>query len=177
MIDFTNISYLKNGNIRQIAAYKLLSGNLVMESLAPFDPILVGTIPIEIDIETSDLDIVCSWQNADGFKDVVISHFSAQRNFIIKDTVINDEVTIIANFFMEDFEIEIFGQNIASRQQSGYRHMIVEHALLIKYGEDFRRAIIKLKRDGLKTEPAFAKILNIAGDPYMELLELESVLL
>jgi len=176
MIDFNDISYLKNGNSRQRTAYELLTGNLVMENLKPFDPILVGTIPIEIDIETSDLDIVCSWQSADIFKDVVLGHFSAYPNFTIRDTIINHEQTTIANFFIDHFQIEIFGQNVPSRQQSGYRHMVVEHALLIKYGDDFRTNIIKLKREGLKTEPAFANILNIQGDPYQALLTLENVL-
>jgi len=55
-----------------------------------------------------------------------------------------------------------------------HTHLIIEHKLLIKNGEDFRQQIIKLKRQGHKTEPAFAIALDLSGDPYMELLKFEA---
>jgi hypothetical protein len=39
-------------------------------------------------------------------------------------------------------------------------------------GESARKQIIKLKKLGLKTEPAFAKYFNLKGDPFDELLKL-----
>ncbi len=74
---------------------------------------------------------------------------------------------------MNDFEIEIFGQSIPTKQQFAYRHLIVEHHLLNKHGEEFRQQIIELKRQGHKTEPAFALALGLTGDPYTELLNFE----
>ncbi len=50
--------------------------------------------------------------------------------------------------------------------------MITEHAILKEKGKNFKQEIIKLKASGLKTEPAFAKLLGIEGDPYEELLKL-----
>jgi hypothetical protein len=50
--------------------------------------------------------------------------------------------------------------------------MIIEHRVLIEKGEKFRQEIIKLKRQGLKTEPAFAKLLGLDGNPYEALLKL-----
>ena len=46
--------------------------------------------------------------------------------------------------------------------------MIVEYKLLKRLGETARQGIIELKRSGYKTEPAFAKLLRITGDPYDE---------
>ena len=39
-------------------------------------------------------------------------------------------------------------------------------------GENARKQIIKLKKLGLKTEPAFAKYFNLKVDPFNELLKL-----
>jgi hypothetical protein len=49
--------------------------------------------------------------------------------------------------------------------------MLIEHRLLLKHGEAFKNKVIELKQNGLKTEPAFAKLLGIEGDPYEELLK------
>jgi GTP-dependent phosphoenolpyruvate carboxykinase len=50
--------------------------------------------------------------------------------------------------------------------------MVVEYKLLKRLGEPARETIIELKKSGYKTEPAFAKLLHIPGDPYEELLEM-----
>ena len=42
--------------------------------------------------------------------------------------------------------------------------------ILEKEGEEFRKQIINLKEKGWKTEPAFAKLLGLKEDPYLELL-------
>lgn len=170
MIDFSTIEYLKSGNERQILTYKTLTKNKVLEVLIEFDPILVGTIPINIDIENSDLDIICFWQNKNHFIEKVTFLFKNKSDFTIRETVINQHESIVANFKLDDFEIEIFGQNIPTKNQNGYRHMIIEYQILESRDENFRQEIIKLKQNGYKTEPAFAKLLGLKNDPYIELL-------
>ncbi len=51
--------------------------------------------------------------------------------------------------------------------------MIVEHRILEQKGIEFRYKIKKLKSNGIKTEPAFAKLLKLEGNPYDELLKLK----
>ena len=48
--------------------------------------------------------------------------------------------------------------------------MLIEYRLLRERGEMFRQEIIALKKQGHKTEPAFAIALGLKGDPYRELL-------
>ena len=50
--------------------------------------------------------------------------------------------------------------------------MMIEHNILSSNDEAFRQKIIYLKKQGLTTEQAFAKQLNLSGDPYEELLKL-----
>ncbi|OXB20701.1 diadenosine tetraphosphate hydrolase [Flavobacterium tructae] len=171
MIDFTTIDYLKNGNNRQIQAYEILTQHHILSDIAEFEPILAGTIPIAIDIENSDLDIICYWKNKTEFITKLHVTFGDKDNYTIRETVIDNRESIIANFRIGPFEFEIFGQNIPTQQQNAYLHMLIEHEILQSKGETFRSEIIKLKQKGYKTEPAFAFLLGLNGDPYAELLK------
>jgi len=170
MINFKNISYLKTGTPKQQAAFTVLTQHKILENLAEFDPILVGTIPINIDIENSDLDIVCYWKNKSDFIEKIKQLFGKENLFTIREDLINNQDSVIANFFIDAFEIEIFGQNTPTELQNGYRHMLIEHQILSSRDENFRLEVIKLKKNGIKTEPAFGLLLGLKGNVYEELL-------
>ncbi len=140
-----------------------------MDILAPYDPILTGTIPIEIEIPASDLDIVCEVHDPENFTTILRENFGKYDRFDIRGS--GD--TVVCGFRADGEEVEIFGSPVPSVRNNAYRHMLIEHRLLMLFGEDFRRQIIELKSQGLKTEPAFAKLLGLPGDPYAALLELE----
>lgn len=172
-MQFYDISYLKAGTPRQQEAYTVLHQNRIFEKLHAFDPVLAGTIPININIATSDLDILCYFKNKEFYTKKITNLFSQQKNFSIRERT-GQEETVVASFGTDSFEIEIFAQNIPTRQQLGYRHMLIEHELLNQYGEVFRQQVVALKKQGFKTEPAFAKLLGLEGDPYQALLRLEA---
>lgn len=164
--------YLKRGNDTQRRAFQTLVSLRVFERLAAYDPVLVGTIPIDVDIKTSDLDVICDARNLDAFERDVREHFGAKRAFAIKRNVHHGVPAVIARFETDAFPIEIFGQPLRVAEQAAYRHMVVEARLLQLGGQGARDAIRELKRAGVKTEPAFAQHFNIAGDPYAALLDL-----
>lgn len=168
--NFDTITYLQSGNEKQKQVYELLTNHRIMERLKNFDPILTGTIPIRIDIETSDLDIVCCSPDKDLFTGFLEESFGTEKQFKWWEQPEQDAV--ICNFWIEGFELEIFGQAIPSREQNAYRHMLIEYHLLEEHGEVFRQEIIALKKQGYKTEPAFARVLGLTGNPYEELLKL-----
>jgi len=166
---FRNMDYLQSGNEKQKLAYSVLTNHRVMEILADFDPILVGTIPINIDIETSDLDIICCYSDKEQFIHLLNQAFGDEQKF---EWIERKEINaVVCSFWLDNFELEIFGQPIPSNLQNGYRHMLIEHRLLCDRGEVFRQEIIALKKQGYKTEPAFAMALGLKGDPYKELLD------
>jgi len=172
-INFENISYLKTGNDTQRNAYTVLTSYSILEKLKMFTPILVGTIPIDIHIESSDLDIICYYEDKSHFKQLIINNFNSFTNFKLWESETLLPTAIVVNFIIEGFEIEIFGQNIPTKQQNAYRHMLIEYKLIQEYGEGFRQKIINLKQKGYKTEPAFAMELGLNGDPFEALLKLE----
>jgi len=172
-MDFLSLDYLKQGNDRQQQAYRVLMYYRVFEELAHFDPILAGTIPIQIDIADSDLDIICCFAEAASFCAKIIEAFGHHENFVIQEVANERSPAIVANFELDGFAVEIFGQPIATQKQFAYRHLMVEYKLLQRYGEAFRQQIISLKKQGHKTEPAFAIALGLSGDPYLALLAFE----
>lgn len=170
--DFKNIEYLKYGNERQKLAYSEILNLNIFEKLKKFNPVLTGTIPIGIDLPESDLDIICECQNHSVFSELLIALFSNQKDFKIFSTKQDGIESTITTFKTEHFLFEIFGQNIKTEKQNAYRHMLVENRILIEKGDEFKQEIIKLKSSGLKTEPAFARLLGLNGNPYVELLKL-----
>ncbi|MGV3586798.1 MAG: DUF4269 domain-containing protein [Adhaeribacter sp.] len=173
MTDFTNIEYLKAGNERQQKAYIELTKLSIFVDLQAYSPILTGTIPIGIDLPESDLDIICECSNHQEFAETITRLYSNKDKFEIRTNTWNNLFSTIATFRAEEFEIEIFGQDYPTEEQNAYRHMLVEHKILNLKDNKFRAEIIRLKQEGLKTEPAFAKLLGLVGDPYVELLKFE----
>lgn len=170
MIDFRTIEYLKSGNTKQLRVYTVLTEQRVFEKLRDFDPVLAGTIPLNIDIETSDLDIICCFADAEIFRTHLADTFSREQDF--KPFIPKHPEAVAASFTLGGFVIEIFGQPLPTVEQAAYRHMLVEYTILCEKGEDFRKQVVALKQQGYKTEPAFGKLLGITGDVYSELLKL-----
>jgi hypothetical protein len=171
MIDFSTIEYLKNGTQKQVETFEVLTKYKILSRITEYDPVLAGTIPINIAIDSSNLDILCYWEDKAAFITTLEFHFSNENQFTILETVIDTHETVIANFKIENFEIEVFGQNIPVKNQNGYRHLLIEHEILQTKDENFRLEIIKLKQKGHKTEPAFGIVLGLKGNPYEALLK------
>ncbi|PTT68971.1 MULTISPECIES: DUF4269 domain-containing protein [unclassified Chryseobacterium] len=170
MIDFKKIDYLKRGNEKQKKAHEVLTKYQILEKLKDYSPILAGTIPIEIDIEDSDLDIICEAKDFTEFEKSLSEMFSEFDLKIEKITVNNEQATVL-NFDLEEFPVEIFGQNKPATEQNAYRHMIAEYKILQEKGNDLKKKIIELKKQGIKTEPAFGILLNLES-PYEDLLKM-----
>ncbi|MGJ8551296.1 MULTISPECIES: DUF4269 domain-containing protein [Winogradskyella] len=171
--NFRNIEYLEFGNERQKLAFSEIKKYQILEKLKKYDPILTGTIPIGIDLPESDLDIICECQNHSEFITYLSEHFSNKKDFKIYSTKQNGIYSTIAEFKTDNFLFEIFGQDIPTEKQNAYQHMIIENRILKEKGSEFKQRVKELKSNGIKTEPAFAKLLGLNGNPYSELLKLK----
>jgi hypothetical protein len=175
--DFIHIDYLTTGNIKQKGAYKIMQELNIMEVLQAYNPILAGTIPIGIDVPDSDLDIICEVYHFDPFKRLLAEQYGAYDRFAYKTRTVNEVPRAVCHFTVTDtnnsqWMFEVFGQPVPTAQQNAYKHMIVEHKILNLLGSVERDRIVHLKRQGIKTEPAFGKLLNTDDDPYRLLLDM-----
>lgn len=172
MNDWRKIDDLNRGTAVQKEVYNLLTELDIMNLLTDYNPLLVGTIPLGIQVEGSDLDIICEVHDPAKFKALVARYFGAMEGFVSESRVVQDIPRTKINFMAKGWPIELFGQPRRTELQNGYLHMIVEADILAQMDDDFRARIILLKKSGWKTEPAFAKALGLEGDPYEALLEL-----
>jgi ribosomal protein S18 acetylase RimI-like enzyme len=148
----------------------------LFRDLDAFQPTVVGTYPLGLQVDGSDLDIACTCNDLDAFEralraalaDLGIAEVRVERTEDVEPPA------IVAVFELGDLAIEVFGQPLPVHEQRGFRHMVIEGQLLVCGGPSLREQVRALKRSGLKTEPAFARLLSLAGDPYAGLLELEA---
>lgn len=138
----------------------------VLSEFRSNNPIVSGTFPLGLNIATSDVDILMECTDLNQFKNILITRYSLEKNFAIKKLAAGGEPSIVAEFLYGDVKFEIFAQNMHPVLQSSNRHFLVEERLLKLGKEPLRNKVLALKNEGIKTEPAFAKVLKITGDPY-----------
>jgi Domain of unknown function (DUF4269) len=169
--DFFDPRYLQRGSDIQKQGYEVIVSSGIMTSLHKHNPVLVGTLPLDIFIESSDFDILCHFTDIEEFFDDAASAMDSFPHFNIRRTELGGVESIVANFDYDGFPFEIVAQRIPVIEQVAYRHMVNEWKILKEKGDAFRRGVMELKRKGLKTEPAFARLLGLEGDAYKHLLD------
>lgn len=170
--NWRDISYLERGTETQQRAFAVLNKHNILENLAAFDPVMVSTVCVDLDIEGSDLDIICCHRNIDVFRTTLVSTFGDYPGFRQWDRK-SDHEEVVTSFHADGFEIEIYGSVVPVNTQFAYRHLSMMEQVLEIGGEPLRNQVRALKMSGLKTEPAFAEVLELTGDPFTAFLDLE----
>lgn len=143
----------------------------VLTSLLAFDPRVVGTLPLGLAVPGSDVDIVCHAFDPVGFAEVVWRRYHSCDDFLLYQWASTGR-PVIARFAWHGWPFEIFASQRPVDEQQGWLHFEVERRLLALDDGRLRNAVMRLRSLGAKTEPAFAAVLGIAGDPYRGLLDL-----
>lgn len=146
----------------------------VLEHLAGWNPVVIGTPPLGIDVADSDIDIACHARDLDAFAAHLAAAFGALPAFEIARLEVRAVPSLTCGFAFAGWPVEIFGQDVPVAAQHGVRHFAIERRLLALLGPGFTARVLALRRSGLKTEPAFARLLGLDGDPYEALLAVET---
>ncbi len=134
--------------------------------LASFDPHVVGRPPLGLDLPASDIDVLCHAPDPISFTSALWRAYADRRHFSIRQWIDRTR-PVIASFEADGWRFELFGATRPVHQQDGWRHFDVERRLLRLGGAAFRRRVMDHRAQGLKTEPAFAAVLGLEGDPYL----------
>jgi len=151
-----------------------LADSGVLNRLAAFDPHIAGTPPLGLDLPNSDIDILCNAPDPQAFAAAVWAAYRDLPGFAMWQWQGSDR-PVVARFHYADWLFELFGQACPVAEQLGWRHFAIEQRLLALGGEPFRAAVMARRHAGAKTEPAFAQVLGLPGDPYTALLTLEQL--
>lgn len=144
----------------------------ILKTLAAYDPHIAGTPPLGVDTLTSDIDILCCAPAAEAFVADVVRSYGGMSGFRIWQWIADDR-SVIATFQACGWDFEIFASPLPVAEQFGWRHFEIERRLLALGGDRLKDAILALRQQGLKTEPAFWSVLAQEGDAYLGLLSLE----
>ncbi|WP_297023630.1 DUF4269 domain-containing protein [Thalassospira sp.] len=171
---FSGVALLKAASPQGARAADILDRHRVLESLAAYDPEVVGTLPLAIDTPESDIDILCNASDLAAFGAFSDQRFGGFDGYSrrLRDATRHVPEALVVCFDCEGLPIEIFATNRPTRTQYGFIHMLVEARILSLMEDEFANDVRTLKQFGLKTEPAFAKLLGLPGDPYIALGEL-----
>jgi len=153
---------------------EILAETGILAKLSEFRPVVIGTPPLGIALPSSDIDIACEAADLDRFLMRATEEFGHMAAFHSRSYEIRQRPAVIVNFEFREWPIEIFCQAIPVEQQMGVRHFLVERRLLDLHPR-LRSLVLEAKRGGLKTEPAFAYVLRLPGDPYEAMLSLDSL--
>jgi hypothetical protein len=140
--------------------------------LDPFDPRVAGTPALGLDLPGSDLDILCHAPDPDAFLAVLWPLCSGWPGSALWQWR-GAYRPLVARFQAGGWEVEIFAAAEPVEQRMAWRHARIEARLLRIGGTALRNRVMDLRRQGTKTEPAFAAVPGLEGDPYRALLACE----
>lgn len=150
---------------------KVLANLQLLYKLEKYQPVVIGTLPLGIDVLSSDIDVACTSQDFDEFSSSVREYFGSLDGFSREEVEVPGGPALCFSFLSQGWEIELFCQAARIDDQWGVRHFLVEQRL-IRIDPRLKSIVTRLKQDGLKTEPAFAQAMKLQGDPYEAVVQL-----
>lgn len=155
--------------------YKALKNSEILKRFKHYRPLVAGTFPLGVFTETSDLDILLQSADFEITSTELIDAYGELEDFELQEIQVKNEPTLLVSFSVEGVRFEVFVQSQETVSQTAYQHFQIEERLLSLGDTDFIDTVRNLRmNEGLKTEPAFAKALELSGDAYQALLSLRN---
>jgi hypothetical protein len=164
-INWFDPSRLLSGTASQRSAAVVTARLLIVELLSDYSPVLCGDVPIDCDIPSSSLIFACQAPRPIPFRETLYAFFEDRPAFVCEEKQYEEAVVVAAGFVEEGRRLEIVGRPLPVVRQSPFMQMAAEALLLFRGEEGANERIRQLKREGLTTEEAFARLFRLPCDP------------
>lgn len=174
-IKFHNLSLKSVINFENRPKMAILVSELnLLEMFKDHQPFIAGTVPLAIDLPSADLDLLVCFAHVAAFKDMCQQGFALLPEFEISQGEISKLQYCLCRFDYRGIPVEIFCSSLSTFKQNGYLHFNSEEKILKYAPATWTQQILELKGSGLKTEPAFAQLLQSGEvDAYQFILDLQ----
>ena len=141
----------------------------ILSKLAPWQPMISGSIPIGVHLEKSDLDILL-FSESPGLAKIVITDVLKEIGSISWIESEGSAGEFWGRLTTGPRIVELFISDQPVLDQRSHRHLLTEYLYLVKHGQALRDQVKAMKMSGASTEEAFARALGVSGDPYQKLI-------
>lgn len=155
--------------------FKAITESKMLELLAIYNPLIVGSVPLGLGGPESDIDILLCTSKLQSFENFVLNILSKKFELSLNKKHLQNHQSLIIQYNYLGINFELFVQEVSTTRQPAYRHFLAEERLLMLGGIKFYNKIKSLRENGLKTEAAFAKALGLEQDPYLELERIQKI--
>lgn len=156
---------IRDGSPRQMRAYSVVFDELmVFLHMKPYKPVWVGSYPLGIDAETSDINILLEPEQLRVFLVDVRKHYGHHDDFKLVWKAINKTPTIVARFQVKGFWVDMFAQCRPLNEQDAFVQMLMTARLLAIGGDEACEGIRQNKTNGQNTPDAIMAYFNIETD-------------
>ncbi len=145
----------------------------VLRDLRSKNPLVVGTFPLGLSLESSDVDVLLAAADLGTLAKDLEQLYGLRPGFFLEHRSVNERPTLICRFTQGGVRFELFAQNQEPVQQDAFRHYLAQERLLKLGGEELRQRVLHLRSAGTKTEAAFCQALKLTGDPFQRMLEVQ----
>ncbi len=154
--------------------WKSIQYSMALDVLKAYKPLIAGTFPLGIANLKSDVDLIIQTNDFQQVIELASARWGQNGGFVFYKMKIDEQDSLVVNFTYDNVAFEVFAQNIEPVKQKAYQHFLIEEKLLKYKGPEFKEKILRIRSKGTKTEPAFAQALNLDGNPYEQLLKLQT---
>ena len=147
----------------------------IHRNLEPFDPRVATTLGTGLETPRSDIDVVCRTGDPEAFLEHVAERYGMHRNFRVSVLILPALASVsltISSPLGKRLEVEIYAVDEPTEAQPAVVHARAHARLLRSGGLSLAEETRHLKLAGYSTEEAFASVLELPGDPYVQLYAL-----